>query len=612
MLRKKFSIVAAFALVLLVGSCVDDDYDLSDIDSTVELNVTDLVLPVNIDSITLATIFDLSDDSRVKNVGGVYALVEDGTFSSSPINVPSYTATLGEIAPIVADMTVNISSVYNAGSRAAARSASGGTLVFSCDIPGDSTYVDAVAYDLDESIVEITRIGVEETGMRLTVSIAGLENVVDEVAVEDMAIQFIPGLEATISAGSYDMSTGIITIDDVTTTGNKIDIEIAATGLTEASGMTLDEDRTFSVHQCCYVASGCIAAYSSNLLSGFFNTDGSINAEYLLNNVPQSATFTCAIDIDDIVASEFSGKVKYDIDGIDIDPVEMNDIPSVLNQLGTDIKLGNPQIYLQLNNPVYSYGIYATAGLDLASSTSGVVADHTLDSDIIIDEADNKYCLSPTDPGTYYSGTVEKDGEDVAVDFSGSEHCTFSTLGSVLSGEKMPDYVSIYVTDPNIPEQTVEKFKLGTDIDAVEGVYVFYAPLQLTSDSKIVYTDTVDGWNDEDVDAITVTKLVVDADLTTDIPIELDIKAYPISVGGGKIYDSSGNAVVGTVNTTVTYGIDEAIEITISGTVTHLDGIIVEAEASGTDETDDPLSPTETITLKNVKATVSGSYVKEL
>ncbi len=42
---------AASAVVGLTG-CVDDKYDLSDIDTTTRIQVNDLVLPVNIDAVT--------------------------------------------------------------------------------------------------------------------------------------------------------------------------------------------------------------------------------------------------------------------------------------------------------------------------------------------------------------------------------------------------------------------------------------------------------------------------------------------------------------------------------------------------------------------------------
>ena len=39
---------------MLFVSCIDENYDLGDIDSTVEVKVVDLVVPLNLDEITLS------------------------------------------------------------------------------------------------------------------------------------------------------------------------------------------------------------------------------------------------------------------------------------------------------------------------------------------------------------------------------------------------------------------------------------------------------------------------------------------------------------------------------------------------------------------------------
>ena len=58
-----------FLLMAVVTSvttgCVDDNYDLSDIDTTTRVEVKDLTIPVNIDAVTLSDILDLDDDSKI-------------------------------------------------------------------------------------------------------------------------------------------------------------------------------------------------------------------------------------------------------------------------------------------------------------------------------------------------------------------------------------------------------------------------------------------------------------------------------------------------------------------------------------------------------------------
>ena len=43
-------------LALGLTACVDDNYDLSDIDTTTRVSINDLVVPANIDEVTLGDI----------------------------------------------------------------------------------------------------------------------------------------------------------------------------------------------------------------------------------------------------------------------------------------------------------------------------------------------------------------------------------------------------------------------------------------------------------------------------------------------------------------------------------------------------------------------------
>lgn len=604
--RAVWSVVA----VLMLGSCVDNDYDLSDIDTTIGVTVTDLVVPVNLDSMTLEAMLDLDDDSRVQNINGEYAIVQSGSFCSDPVNIAAFTARRVDVEPIVdnvdidvtTDMTLTGSIAVGASQLIATGSLCSGT----------KTAIDLSASAVDGSIVAIDHVSVEPTALNVTLAFTGLTSQVDELYLEGVQVQLIKGLDVTLTNGSYDAQTGILTIDDMPTTNHTATFALQVTGLSSTSGMTLSDDRVFSLHQDIYIVGGNVAVYAGNVASKYYNTDGTLNIGSLLSSLPSQVQFTCTPSLDAATATAFTGQMKYSIESIDIAPVELTGIPDVLDQTGTDLQLTNPQIYLQLTNPVVDYGLYASSGLTLTSHTDATTADYALDQAVVIDAADNKFCLSPSQPATYFAGTVDTDGTEQTVDFADSEHTPFTTLGNVLSGQSLPETIDIAATDAQIPCQQVTAFPLGSDIDRVDGMYVFYAPLQLTAESKVVYTDTFDGWNDEDVDAITITKLVVNADLTSDVPLNLDLVVYPIDVDGNKMADGNGGYVRGTTSTTVSYGIDQPIEVTVSGTVTHLDGIILEARATGVSSSAEPLQPTQTIVCKNVKATVSGTYVKEL
>ena len=93
----KFMLTGMSVLSLLVlSSCMDDAYDLSDIDTTARLQVKELTIPLNLDHITLDQVIDLDDDSEIvketdANGNLVYVIKKEGTFLSDPIDVAQFT-----------------------------------------------------------------------------------------------------------------------------------------------------------------------------------------------------------------------------------------------------------------------------------------------------------------------------------------------------------------------------------------------------------------------------------------------------------------------------------------------------------------------------------------
>ncbi|MBO4965229.1 MAG: hypothetical protein J6C81_03060 [Muribaculaceae bacterium] len=96
-MNKKLLSVVVGTSALLFSGCIDDAYDLSDIDTTSRVNVNGLVIPVNIDQITLDDIISFDENSKIKavTIGGerFYALVENGEFNSEDIKSTRYMPT---------------------------------------------------------------------------------------------------------------------------------------------------------------------------------------------------------------------------------------------------------------------------------------------------------------------------------------------------------------------------------------------------------------------------------------------------------------------------------------------------------------------------------------
>lgn len=602
-------VLTGFCALLLFSACVDSDYDLGDIDTTVRVSVEDLVVPVNLDTVTLEAVMDLDDDSKIVLTNGIYALIETGTYESTPIDVPYFTVYSPEIDPIEGELLLTLDALGKSSTSARKTATKADVvdddrLLFHYAFSVDSSYVQVVCAEVDTAILSVERVGTEETLFALELSVDGLEGLANELVIEGLNIHFIAGLECTVEGGTYDAETGLVVVSSATTTGHSIGITFNVTGVDSRSGMCIDEDHQFVLSDYTFTIEGQVAIYESQVKDTFFDASGNLNAAALLKVVPDEIDYFVQPTLDDIVVTTFTGDIYYAIQDLNIDPIALTGIPDLLNQTGTSISLGNPQIYLSMSNPVYETGAYVQAGLILTSQTEEAETPYELDEEFYIDEAVNYYCLSPYKPETYYSD------DSLGVDFSQSEHLTFSTLGDILSGDRFPDAIGVEVINPRLPVQTVTNFPLNAELDPVTGVYMLYAPLEFTEDAYIVYTDTLDGWNDEEVDVITITSLTVNADIYTDIPVTLDFIVYPISTGAQKMTDN-GITVVGTLEDVLVGREETPIEISINGTVTHLDGIIFEARATGQEDSD-VLRADQVIRMSNVKATVSGYYEKEL
>ena len=51
--------------MLLFASCIDNNYDLSDIDTTSRFEVKDLVIPVNLDPIMMSDLLEIKEGDNI-------------------------------------------------------------------------------------------------------------------------------------------------------------------------------------------------------------------------------------------------------------------------------------------------------------------------------------------------------------------------------------------------------------------------------------------------------------------------------------------------------------------------------------------------------------------
>lgn len=575
---------------LLLTGCVDNGYDLSNIDTTSELKVVDLQLPVNLDAITLDDIITIDEDSKIKirDVDGkpAYVVTEQGEFNSDKITINEFSAE----APVINPSRLIFGPPAASSSK---RKANGPSVTFGLNSFEDRD-INISAANIDESIVEISNIFMDRKPLTLSISLICEANMGTSVTMEVTNLKFklFKGLQlASLPQGySYDPSTGELNIAKLECPGNNALIELNVNGIDcKAAGIgianhAIDYNTTLTVTD----ANLTITATGSELPSGL-----------------TSMSFGVYTTVSELTASAFSGKLKYMLkedgsDGIHIDPIELTDIPDFLSQEGTDLRLANPQLYISITNPVYEQKLFFTSGFSLRSYHGDNFQTYNLDN--------NKRIEITTDQneGPYNFLLSPKPADNIPAYSKNLEHVPFSSLSNVLSGNGIPQKIEVELLSPEMPTQTVTKFPLGVEYNGVKGTYDFFAPLALKTDDNtvIVYGDTEDGWGSEDLDKLTITRLVVNANLTSTMPIGAELTASPIDREGHVMP----NVTIHPVQVQP-HADNQPITIETTGEIRDLDGIRFQATVRPGSET--ALSPDMTLTLKDLKATVSGSYITD-
>lgn len=571
-----FSSISLAASAFLLAGCIDDNYDLSDIDTTVRVPVNDLVIPINIDAVQLKNIMDLSETSVIKVINGQYTVQYDGDFESSPI----------KIDPIVMgapNLPIRTSYISTAGAEQAFEQ------VGQVELPLPTTGVD-FSYSVAEvstDIESITEVGTVFT-IRMIIGIDQGNTLVNEVIFKNLKFQLPKGLTMVSGDGQYDPTTGIYTVPDAKSTADiRREVDFSANAVDIAKAGVKFENHKLSYSDEVKIVSGDVLVKRENL-----KVDP--------KNLPSTILVYNDFKMSEINVNWMSGRIHYAIENFQVPDVEITGLPGLLNQDNTNILLDNPQIYLNINNPVGIYGLTAKTGLaitpwrgDVASSTCRLnngffVIPATSAADDPI-----KFCLAPADPKNYPAG------------YESPQFEPFSALSDVLAGNGLPQRLQINLENPEIPSQMVRRLPIGQIIGSVGGSYMLNAPLNLKAGSTIFYTDRVDGWSSEDLDAVTITTLTVTARVNTDIPLKAVCTGYPIDKDGKQINNVTIEGAEINANAK-----DQVITIRITGEIHNLDGLVFTVRIDA--ENGETLNENMSISLTDIRPKVSGYYQKKL
>ncbi len=576
-------------ITLALTGCIDNGYDLSDIDTTTEIAITDLILPVNIDNVKLSDVIDIDRYSKIKimEISGkkAYVITDHGTFSSDPIIIPSFSASAPDVTPVIAEFSAQTPAGSNSGNG------NSSSAKYSLLSP-TSQSLNFKADRVSDAIVRIGSISCEPMTLNITFETKG-SGQSGNIRLDNVAFSMMKHLTlGQLPQGyAYNPTTGILTIKSIdfgTSRSSTVSLEITAIGF-DSSNLRYDRN----LHTLAYDTRISLAGATLSVSEG-----GS--------TLPDNISMTVGVSAGEIKATSFSGELNYIFTGkgLDISPIDLSDFPSFLSESGTDLKLSNPQVYLSVNNPVWKYYMNCSTRLKLSAVRNNSTRIFIPDNDATITlgyalEADNyNFILAPTQPSQSM----------IPPEYSRMpQYFPFTDIKDILSGNRIPDSIYVELIDPQVPLQKVENFALGIELEPMRGTYEFQAPLSLVNGedgSVIIYHTSRSGWDDQ-IAKMTLDTIEVEADIDSTVPLGGTLTAVPI--------DSKGNRMDVTLEGAEfdAKAFNQHITVRSTGVIRDLNGMAFEAVVRPGNRSE-ALGPEQSIVLKNVKVKVNGSYSADL
>lgn len=597
--------LSACGALLLLSGCMDDKYDLSDIDTTTRIRVNNLVVPLNLDAIKLDDVIDLGDNENVKEVTDadgrkVYAITQTGTIESDPISIAEINITPYDMNP----STVSLSKLENVPVS------QGVAMRYKMEkMESDFTFR---SHNVDPSVKSIKSIEtVKPIDLRVTLVVPS-DIKLSKIDLENVEICFPRNLHtadgkpavSTIDdkpVGTYNPETGIVTIPSfIANNTNKIHIDLKGSVLTpDGDDLKITSNRDIDYSgQMGVTANGHVVlttASSSTLPENF-----DLTSEYGLNS---------------FYVRNFSGEIDYTVEGVDIDPIDLDDLPDFLDNNENNVIIANPQIYLGAKNTAATYKAEGEATIALKSEFNSGATNSAVSPAFIIG----------CDKGAVlYNIALSPAGNDLKPLDAYANNLTkykFTGLKNILTTGTdkpagIPKTIDLSLDNPHFFGNVV-KFPISApgvaaseyEIPGITGDYEFFAPLAFDANTNIIYSKVNNDWDSEDLKDLAVTRLKVDALATSTLPVDVALTIYPINENEEHLGRSQELNLPPFANEQISIVIEADSEDNPIMGIHGLDyRAIVRQLEKGAGEA---LSPDQTLDLKNIRITVSGYYTKE-
>lgn len=518
--------------ILLSTSCVDDKYDLDDIDTTTSIKLNDLTVPIRLNSIQLDDVLDADEEGGLikimtsANGERYYAIEKRGYFEAKPVTIDELRMVDNVTVPQIR-VAVNHNRIENA--------------------IGPFSYF---IRNVDPSLRTLTYFGLSD-GNEMEINLTVYPT---SAVLTNVEIQLPQDYTATYNGISY---TGLVPVEIV---DGRMVSPIYVTQM-QFSEPLPNIENTLDISDYIGIKSASVNSNSGDIYLSFTMSPFSANV--------------------------VSGTINYNIETPEIEPVELEALPDFLKEGETSIILQNPQLYFSFGS---LFGAYYNTNLLIEPMGEGTQ---------IIDISELKFQESIIiAPDTGDLGLSLPNSSTVLVDDP--------QLSYILKGDRMPESISMNLYETYLDGE-VTNIILGTDEGlAVHGEYTFFTPLAFAAGSQIVYQKAETDFFGDDMEEVVVSNFKVYSDVTSELPFDVTITLYPLDKDGNRIQGRNGYI---SASSTVGYG-KSALNLEITEEFSGLDGLEYVVKTDNMDGV--VLNPEQTITLDNIRATVSGEYVTKL
>lgn len=544
----KLLVFFSMCLTLGITSCVDDGYDLDDVDMTLGVK-TDLTLPTSsVGDILLRNVMNLEEDGIVALVpsplnpnDSIYVVKQSGTADIKPVKINE----IRIAAPKVDDFTsdVYLKEVLHSSAKAKASKSLAFSNAFTIK---DETYKyvieenqakqtinTAKAKNISEDVVSIENVKIDRTNIIITLNISGFPSHISKMHLDGLSLSLPEDLHVSSchlnGVAAESIKPGLINITKAVDGARSINEPLVLT--LAIDGATTGDDFVFDANK--HEASLC----------GLFKTHGTFRIEtsemdkekisaivtdYLTKHpdihevkltdiagiVPEKLSFTGKTSFDrDLHITHVSGAFQHEVGAVE--PLMLDDIPDFLDDEDVVLDLENPMVFLNFTN---SFPVDVKTNLTFTSETDNNTPRSTGEMNI----AGNR--------SSYYYLAEKEENRYLPAEHSNAEWKKVEGLPNLI--KRIPKKVNV-----NISKVTMQ----ATDLDItreypIEASYDVYAPLVFGPDFYLTYTDTDNNWDiDDDLGKMNAEAVTATATITSNIPAAMTLYVDLIDLEGKKI-----------------------------------------------------------------------------